>query len=335
MGGYFLLDKQKILKFLGYKLVRFAILLVVVILLSFILIDMSPINPVNAYISNMVVSPEKVAQLEAYWGVNQPITEKLVNWLGNIIVGDFGTSLIYRTPVLHVIGEKFTASLILMLTSWLISGVLGFALGVLAGFKRDTWVDKAVKVYCYILQSAPTFWIALLVVMVFSVYLGLFPVSGGVPIGALSQDVSFWDWLRHLILPAFTLSILGVASIALYTRDKLIEVMSSDYFLFAKARGEDGWTLIKRHGIRNILLPAITLQFLSFSELFGGTVLVEQVFMYPGIGQAAVSAGLRSDVPLLLGIVIFSAIFVYCGNLIADILYNFVDPRIREGEENG
>ena len=320
-----MLDKQKILKFLGYKLVRFAILLVVVILLSFILIDMSPINPVNAYISNMVVSPEKVAQLEAYWGVNQPITEKLLNWLGNIIVGDFGTSLIYRTPVLHVIGEKFTASLILMLTSWLISGVLGFALGVLAGFKRDTWIDKAVKVYCYILH----------VVMVFSVYLGLFPVSGGVPIGALSQDVSFWDWLRHLILPAFTLSILGVASIALYTRDKLIEVMSSDYFLFAKARGEDGWTLIKRHGIRNILLPAITLQFLSFSELFGGTVLVEQVFMYPGIGQAAVSAGLRSDVPLLLGIVIFSAIFVYCGNLIADILYNFVDPRIREGEENG
>ena len=111
--------------------------------------------------------------------------------------------------------------------------------------------------------------------------------------------------------------------------------MSSDFFLFAKARGEDGWSLIKRHGIRNILLPAITLQFLSFSELFGGTVLVEQVFMYPGIGQAAVSAGLRSDVPLLLGIVIFSAIFVYCGNLIADILYNFVDPRIREGEENG
>lgn len=151
----------------------------------------------------------------------------------------------------------------------------------------------------------------------------------------MSQDVSFWDWLRHLILPAFTLSILGVASIALYTRDKLIEVMSTDYFLFAKARGEDGWTLIKRHGIRNILLPAITLQFLSFSELFGGTVLVEQVFMYPGIGQAAVSAGLRSDVPLLLGIVIFSAIFVYCGNLIADILYNFVDPRIKEGEENG
>ncbi len=330
-----MLDKQRVLKFLGYKLVRFAILRVFVILLSFLLMDMSPVNPVNSYISNMMVSPEQIAKLEAYWGVNQPITEKLLNWLGNILTGNFGTSLIYRAPVLHVISERFKASLILMLTSWVISGVLGFALGVLAGFKRDTWVDKAVKVYCYILQSAPTFWIALLVVMVFSVYLGLFPVSGGVPIGSLSQDVSFWDWLRHLILPAFTLSILGVASIALYTRDKLIEVMSSDYFLFAKARGESGWTLIKRHGIRNILLPAITLQFLSFSELFGGTVLVEQVFMYPGIGSSAVAAGLKSDVPLLLGIVIFSAIFVYVGNLIADVLYNFVDPRIREGEADG
>jgi peptide/nickel transport system permease protein len=126
-----------------------------------------------------------------------------------------------------------------------------------------------------------------------------------------------------------------VASITLFTRDKLIEVMNSDYFLFAKARGESGWDLIKRHGVRNILLPAITLQFLGFSELFGGAVLVEQIFTYPGIGQAAVSAGLRSDVPLLLGIVIFSAIFVYCGNLIADLIYNFVDPRIKEGEEDG
>jgi len=157
----------------------------------------------------------------------------------------------------------------------------------------------------------------------------------GVPIGSLSENVTFWEWLNRLILPMVTLSIVGVASITLYTRDKLIEVMNSDYFLFAKARGESGWNIIKRHGVRNVLLPAITLQFLGFSELFGGAVLVEQIFTYPGIGQAAVSAGLRSDVPLLLGIVIFSAIFVYCGNLIADIVYNFVDPRIKEGEEDG
>ncbi len=330
-----MMKNEKLLKFLGKKLIRFIILIIFVILLSFLLIDLSPINPVKTYVSNMIVSQEQIAALEAYWGVNQPITTKLVNWLGNIIHGDLGTSLIFRMPVVDVIKERFTASLILMLTSWLFSGILGFILGVIAGFKKDTIIDKVIKVYCYILQSAPTFWIALIILMIFAVYLGWFPTGLGVPIGTLSEDVSFLDWLKRLILPMITLSIIGVASIALFTRDKLIEVMNTDYFLFSKARGESGWNLIKRHGIRNILLPAITLQFLGFSELFGGTVLVEQVFTYPGIGQAAVSAGLRSDVPLLLGIVICSTIFVYSGNLIADIVYNFVDPRIKEGEDNG
>ncbi|MBE6497634.1 MAG: ABC transporter permease [Methanobrevibacter sp.] len=330
-----MMNKERLLKFLGKKIVRFVILLICVILLSFLLLDLSPINPVKTYISNVVISQDQIAQLEAYWGVNEPITSKMANWFANVIQGNLGTSLIFRVPVIDVILERFTASLVLMLASWAFSGILGFLLGVIAGFKKDTIIDKAIKVYCYVLQSAPTFWIALIILMVFSIYLGWFPTGLGVPIGTLSENVSFWDWLNRLILPMITLSIVGVASIALYTRDKLIDEMNSDYFLFAKARGESGWNLIKRHGIRNILLPAITLQFLGFSELFGGAVLVEQIFTYPGIGQAAVSAGLRSDVPLLLGIVIFSAIFVYCGNLIADLLYNFVDPRIKEGENDG
>lgn len=330
-----MVNYETLLKFLGKKIVRLFILLVFVILLSFILIDLSPINPVKTYISNVIISADQIAKLEAYWGVNEPITTKMFNWLGNVLRGDLGTSLIFRIPVIDVIKERFTASLVLMITSWIFSGVLGFLLGVIAGFKKDTVIDKAIKVYCYILQSAPAFWIALVMLMIFSIYLGWFPSGLGVPIGSLSENVTFWEWLNRLILPMVTLSIVGVASITLFTRDKLIEVMNSDYFLFAKARGESGWDLIKRHGIRNVLLPAITLQFLGFSELFGGAVLVEQIFTYPGIGQAAVSAGLRSDVPLLLGIVIFSAIFVYCGNLIADIIYNFVDPRIKEGEDDG
>lgn len=141
-----------------------------------------------------------------------------------------------------------------------------------------------------------------------------------------------WQWIARLVLPTLTLSMVGVAPITLYTRNELLNVLSSDYVLFARSRGESGWDLIERHGIRNILLPALTLQFLNFSELFGGAVLVEQVFLYPGIGQTAVAAGLQSDVPLLLGIVVISAVFVFVGNLIADILYYFVDPRIKENE---
>ena len=244
-----------------------------------------------------------------------------------------GFSLIYRVPVTEVIISKFTSSLILMLSSWVISGFVGFGLGVLAGAKEGTWIDKVIKTYCYILQSSPTFWIGLVLLMFFSVYLGWFPIGLSVPIGQLSDTVTIWEWLDRLILPAITLSIVGIASITMYTRDKLINVKKSDYFLFAQARGESFWGIIKNHGIRNILLPAISIQFLSFNELFCGTILVEQVFAYPGIGQATVSAGLRSDVPLLLGIVIVSTIFVFVGNMLADIIYKYVDPRLRSVED--
>lgn len=328
------MNYKKLATFFGYKIVRLIILLVAVSIISFILIELSPIDPVKTYISTMKISQEQIAKLNAYWGVGQPMYEKVFNWLSNLLHGDLGKSLIYRVPVIEVIGERFYASLVLMFISWVTSGVLGFFLGVVAAMKRGTIIDRIVKLYCYISLATPTFWIALILLIIFSVKLGWFPTGLGVPVGVLSENVSIFDIIARLILPAVTLSLLGVANIAIFTRDKLLEVMSSDFMLFAKARGEKGWNLIKRHGLRNILLPALTLQFLSFSELFGGTVLVEQVFSYPGIGQAAVAAGLRSDIPILLAIVIFSTIFVFCGNTIADILYKFVDPRIRESESD-
>jgi peptide/nickel transport system permease protein len=325
------LNKSTI-KFIRNKTIHFIVLMIAVAIFSFILLDLSPIDPVNAYLQNVPVSSAQRAALESYWGVGQPMYVKVWNWLINLLQGNLGTSLIYRIPVIDVILEKFQASIVLMFLSWLISGIFGFLLGVIAGKNKDTWIDKIIKVYCYILQSAPSFWIGLVILIIFGVELGWFPIGLGTPIGTLSNDVSIWDWISSLILPTLTLSLVGVASIALYTRNELVNVLSSDYILFAKARGESGWELIERQALRNILLPALTLQFLSFSELFGGAVLVEQVFSYPGIGQTAVAAGLQSDVPLLLGIVLISAIFVFVGNLIADILYYFVDPRIKEND---
>lgn len=179
------------------------------------------------------------------------------------------------------------------------------------------------------MASTPLFWLALLMLLTFAVWLGWFPVGLGVPAGVPAHEVTFADRLRHLLLPALTLSIAGVAGVALHTRQKLVEVLQSDYVLFARARGESGLQLFRRHGWRNIALPVTTLQFASFSELFGGSVLAEQVFSYPGLGQAAVQAGLRGDVPLLLGVVIFSALFVFSGNLAAELLYRLIDPRLR------
>ena len=328
------MNKQKIAKYFGFKLVRFIILMIAVAIFSFILLDLSPIDPVNAYLNGAAVSEAQRQILQQYFGTNVPMQTKIYHWLLDLLQGNLGTSLIYRAPVIDVILDKFSASIVLMAISWLLSGILGFALGVVAGKNKGSWIDKAVKVYCYAIQSAPSFWVGMLILMVFAVYLGWFPVGFGVPIGVKSTDATFMEWASRLVLPTLTLSLVGLAPIAMYTRNELVQVLSSDYVLFAKSRGEKGWDLIKNHGLRNILLPAITLQFLSFSELFGGAVMVEQVFTYPGIGQTAVAAGLQSDVPLFLGIVIFSAIFVFVGNLLADISYYLIDPRIKESEFN-
>ena len=328
------MNKKSIIKFFSYKLIRFIILMIAVAIFSFILLDLSPINPVSVYLKGAAVSEGQRAVLNEYFGVGVPLQTKIYHWLVDLAQGNLGTSLIYRAPVLDVIIDKFTASLALMSISWLLSGIIGFLLGVVAGKNRGSWIDKAVKTYCYAIQSAPSFWVGMLILMVFAVYLKLFPIGFGVPIGVRSTDASFIDWASRLVLPTLTLSLVGLAPIAMYTRNELVQVLSSDYVLFAKSRGEKGWDLVKNHGIRNILLPAVTLQFLSFSELFGGAVLVEQVFSYPGIGQTAVAAGLQSDVPLFLGIVLFSAVFVFVGNLLADISYYFIDPRIKESEFN-
>nr|WP_263406657.1 ABC transporter permease [Niallia endozanthoxylica] len=319
--------------FVFLKCIRMATLLVAICFISFLLIKNSPIDPIQAYIGAdmLKVGPEQREKIAEYWGLNQPILVQFFNWGSALLTGDMGTSMIYRQPVSEVISERFFHSIVLMLTAWILSGVIGFIMGVVAAMKKDTWIDRLIKWYCYLLASTPTFWMGLLVLIIFSVWLGWFPVGLGVPAGVLAEDVTIGDQIKHLILPAMTLSIVGVGNVALHTRQKLIDVLASEYVLFARARGERGIILFWRHGLRNIAIPAITLQFAGFSELFGGAVLAEQVFSYPGLGQATVEAGLRGDVPLLLGLVLFSALFVFVGNLIADLIYHLLDPRMRGG----
>lgn len=315
------------------KVLRIASLLFAICLISFLLIKSSPIDPIQAYVgADMIkVGPEQREKIAEYWGVDKPVIEQFWSWGTAILAGDLGTSMIYRRPVSEIIGERFLHSLSLMITAWVFSGIIGFVMGVIAAMKRNTWIDRLIKGYCYILASTPTFWMGLLLLIIFAVSLGWFPIGLGVPVGVLADDVTLWDRVRHLILPAATLSIVGVGNVALHTRQKLMDVLDSEYVLFARARGEQGFVLFWRHGLRNIAIPAITLQFAAFSELFGGAILAEQVFSYPGLGQATVEAGLRGDVPLLLGLVILSALFVFIGNLIADLIYHLLDPRMREG----
>lgn len=319
------------IRFAGGRVLRLLLLLAFVCFVTFLLADLSPIDPIQAYIGAdmMTVGPEQRAEIGAYWGLDQPFAERLLRWAGNLLQGDMGTSMIFREPVSDVIADRFASSAALMATAWLLSGIIGFALGSIAAIRQGGITDRFIQSVCYTIASTPAFWIALLAMTIFAVWLGWFPVGLGVPAGVLAGDVTLLDRLYHMALPALTLSVAGIAPVALHTRAKLIEVYDSDYVLFARARGERGWKLFLRHGLRNAALPALMLQFASFSELFGGAVLAEQVFSYPGLGQATVGAGLRGDVPLLLGLVICSSLFVFTGNLLADSIHWAIDPKRR------
>jgi len=313
----------------GFKILT---LLLAVSIIAFILVSVSPIDPVQQYILGLgtAVSPEQRALIEDYWGVDEPPVQRYFSWLNAVLHGDLGQSLLYRRPVADIIGERFVNSLALMLCAWVFSGIIGFGLGCLMGMYQNRWPDRILKKICYLLSSVPTFWLGLLLLLLFAVKLGWFPIGFSSPIGVLDTEVTLWQRLHHLILPAFTLSLMSFANIALHTRQKLVDVLNSEYVLFARARGEGRWSILRRHGLRNILLPAMTLQFSSFAELFGGSVMAENVFSYPGLGSAVSAAGLNSDLPLLLGVTLFSALFVCVGNLIANLLYGVVDPQIRE-----
>ncbi|WPD23339.1 MAG: ABC transporter permease [Candidatus Electrothrix scaldis] len=319
-------------RFLRKKLIQLVLILPAVALLSFGLLQLSPIDPVQAYIGAdmLQMSEAQRQQIAQRWGLDQPPLLRYLHWQKEILTGNMGQSLIFQEPVTSVIARRFFPSLALMGAAWLLSGIIGFLLGIIAGLKENSLIDRAIRLYAYTLASTPTFWLGMLLVIVFSVQLGWTPVCCAYPPGMDPADVSIGQWLRHLLLPAATLSIISVAAVTLHTRQKLLEVMNSDFVLFARAKGESTWGVFYRHALRHTLLPALTIQFATFGELFGGSILAEQVFSYPGLGEATIKAGLGGDIPLLLGIVLVSALFVFFGNAIADLLYTVIDPRMKQ-----
>ncbi|WP_085831310.1 ABC transporter permease [Collinsella vaginalis] len=314
-------------------LIRFASLIAAVSVVTFALVALSPIDPVKMSVGQATyanMSAEKREQLRVYWDVDTPVAVRYARWAEAAVHGDFGTSLRFNRPVTAVIAERAGVSLLLMTTAWVISGAVGFALGIAAGTLRGSWVDRLIKGYCFLISSTPTFWLGLVALIVFSVWLGWFPLGFSAPIGQAAAAATLADRLHHLALPALVLSLTGIAGVALHTREKVIDVLGSEYVWFAQARGEGRHSVLLRHGLRNLALPAITLHLAQVSEIFGGSILVEQVFSYPGLGQAAVTAGIGGDAPLLVGIALVSAVIVFAGNALADVILGLVDPRVRE-----
>ncbi|MDO5094981.1 MAG: ABC transporter permease [Peptostreptococcaceae bacterium] len=308
-------------------------LIIALSILTFVLAELSPIDPVKAYVgAESLTSPEQMELIAEKWGLNDPPTTRYFKWITEMARGNMGDSLNFQRPVADVVFTNIANSFLLMFISWILSGIFGFFLGILSAAFRDRWPDKIIRTYCYLLSSTPTFWVGILLLLLFTVKYPIFPNGFSAPMGKITADVTFADKIHHLILPALTLSLIGVSSGALHTREKMIDVWNSDYALFAKARGESKFSIIKNHGIRNILLPAVTIQFASISELFGGSVLAENVFSYRGLGSVTVLAGTKGDLPLLLGITMVTGTIVFVGNMIANLLYPVIDPRIKEAK---
>ena len=289
---------------------------------TFTLLSFSPVDPIRAYIGNdlLHVPPEQYPLIAARWGLDLPLWERFWHWFTQMLHGDFGYSMLYNAPVSQVIGERFATSFALLFSAWLFSGIVGLAMGLTAGRYLHRWPDRLLSTLSYVLSSLPTFWIGLLLLSLFAVTLNWAPICCAWTPGSDAATATWRDKLHHLILPMLALGLLGVGNIALHTRSRVAEVMGSEFIRYARAQGDNGWPLIRFHVLRHALTPAVCLQFASVGELIGGSLLAEKVFAYPGLGQATIDAGLRGDIPLLMGIVMFCAVLVFTGNSIANAL---------------
>jgi len=299
--------------------------------ITFLMVELSPIDPVDAYLGTerMTISPEQRALIVEKWGYDQPVWARYARWMGNLMRLDFGISSTFEQPVTEVIWSRFKLSIVLMTLAWVSSGVIGYVLGVLAGVNQDGVFDRVITTVTYFISSIPPFYVGIVFLMLFAVTWKLFPVGYTFPIQYSDiSEASLPERAHHLVLPVLTLSLVGIPNILGQTREKAIDVMESDYVALAKINGKPKRQIVFSHVLRNVSLPAITLLFANFVEIFGGSVLVEQVFSYPGLGRATVMAGLKADMALLTGIAIFSVAFVYIGNSLADILVAKIDPRL-------
>jgi peptide/nickel transport system permease protein len=303
-------------------------LLLGISLIAFVLIRLAPGDPVG-----MLYGPdepiEDIARVRASLGLDQPLPVQYLAWLRNVLRGDLGRSYSDGRPVLAVIVERVPRTLQLTLSALALALVGGLSIGALAALRRNTALDALATALATACYSIPGFWLALLLILVFSVQLRLLP-SGGV--GTLRGERTLRDGLAHLILPAVVLSLRELGRIVRFTRAGLLDVLESDYIRTARAKGLREHSVVWSHALRNALLPLITLLGLAVPGLLGGSIVIESVFAWPGIGRLAYEAALARNYPLIMGLTLCIGALVIIGNLLADLGYGLADPRVRLDE---
>lgn len=267
---------------------------------------------------------ETLTALRVRLGLDQPAPMRYLAWIGGVMRGDWGESMIMKLPVGPLLVQRLGNSAMLALLAWVMSALLGIGLGIIAGLNRNRWPDRLISIFTLFFLSFPPFVIAVFLIIVFSLWLQWLPASS-----MIEADANLFSSLRFLILPTLTLTLGALAEVARLTRASLIEVVNSDYIRTAKSKGLPNQLIVLRHALRNALLPAISVLALNIGYLMSGTVLVESVFAYPGLGRLLLQAISQRDLPLLQGVALITATIYTVANLAADVAYRWLNPRIR------
>lgn len=303
--------------------------LLIISLLLFKVIDLAPGNFLDTKVNpNMTV--EKLEQLEAVYGFDKPFGERYVNWLKKAVKGDFDESLKLRQPVSEIIKDYAWNSFVLAGTAFLLSILIAIPLGIVCATKQYSLADKATTILTFVSISLPSFLLGLMLINAFSLKIKLFPIGGMTTAGSNLTGAAYYkDVLIHMVLPVVSLTILQAGSLIRYVRTAMLEVINQDYIRTARAKGLKEKVVIYKHALRNGLIPVITYIGMSLPGLFAGALITETIFVWPGIGRIGYEAILNRDYTLLMGFNMFMAVLTLMGNLLSDILYAVVDPRIK------
>ncbi len=321
------------IRYILKRLVQAIPLLLGIATVTFFIVHMAPGDPMDFYLEQRYdrnIDPELIELIRQKYGLDQPLHVQYVKWLGNLLQGDLGESFAHRRPVSALLAETIPYTLLLTVLALLVDALVGIFLGILSAVKQYSALDKTVTFSSLIIYSVPGFWLALMLVLVFSVHLGWFPTSQ-----TRSFDYEFLSWFGklldlawHLVLPVFVLGIASAAGTARYMRSQLLEVLNEEYILAARARGLRERTVILKHAVRNALIPIVTIFGMSLPFLLGGAVVIETIFAWPGMGRLALSAVNARDYPVILATMMIAAVLTVLGNLLADVTYTLVDPRV-------
>ena len=316
--------------YLLQRLLYLVPLLLGAVTIVFVLVHVAPGNPVDYIIGESGADKEMIARLTAEMGLDRPLYVQLLRYLGQVATGNLGYSFVSNTPVLELILDRLPATLLLMASQLVFSISLGVGLGVLSARRPNSLLDNSITVFSLASFAVPVFWLGQLLILGFGYYLDWLPIQGMVDLraGYTGFDLVL-DVARHMVLPVLTLTLYNLALILRLTRGSMLEVVGQEYVKVARAKGLSENTVMIKHALRNALLPVVTVVGLEFRALIAGAVLTETVFAWPGLGRLTFDAIHARDYPLLMGMFIFISVLVAVGNLVTDLLYALLDPRIR------